>query len=392
MAPATASSRNGAMVASASAVLALKAAAAAATAALLVANARADAVPPPSWQPAVAALDMLWTPSDANISANVNAGIGNGFLGTMIHSVNLYASGVYNGYGCSTPSHGVRIPATNNVNITGTSVSDAALNVAEATYYRRSWLDPSAPGSCTVNSTSTCSNAPGRVWVEQRWYAHRLLSSIMVMEVEVLDTDEYAQSRRGQHRGDSSNPAGAAASPYVMLQLANDDGGPSPDALFLPVPVPPAAGYSIINGSTIIPETNSSGLQALAVLTTNLGSGASNMLAVSAPSVTYAFFTVVRTTVETPAAALVAGVQADYAVALQFAANGTLHSSHVAEWAETIWASGVDIVGRPDVALAVNTSLYAIASSARGDRPTSTTPGGLQVSRATRPLPLRVVP
>ena len=51
----------------------------------------------------------------------------------------------------------------------------------------------------------------------------------------------------------------------------------------------------------------------------------------------------VRTSVETAPADLVAAVQTDWAVAAGFAADGTLHARHVAEWEETVWVGGLPL-------------------------------------------------
>ena len=96
----------------------------------------------------------------------------------------------------------------------------------------------------------------------------------------------------------------------------------------------------------------------------------------SAPTETFFFVTVIRTSIETAPSDLLAAAEADYAAASALAQAGTLHSTHVAEWAETIWASGFE-TDRFDVARAVNSSLYAILSSIRNDRPFGSAPGGL---------------
>jgi len=119
----------------------------------------------------------------------------------------------------------------------------------------------------------------------------------------------------------------------------------------------------------------------VAVLTTALPPSGLLAVPVASAASTFFFLSVVRTTIETPVAAappgqLVAAAAADYAAATQLAASGTLHSSHVAEWGATVWTSGFSS-DRRDVALAVNSSLYAIISSLRPDRPFSTSPGGL---------------
>jgi len=96
----------------------------------------------------------------------------------------------------------------------------------------------------------------------------------------------------------------------------------------------------------------------------------------AAPYATATFFTVVRTSLETPSNDLEAATIADYGAALQSAAAGTLHKEHALEWEKTIWASGFE-TDRGDLAAAVNSSLYAIMSSVRNDREYGLSPGGL---------------
>ena len=70
--------------------------------------------------------------------------------------------------------------------------------------------------------------------------------------------------------------------PFAMLRLVNTGGGASGDITFAPVPVAPGSGYSIVNGSTNVAETNMSGLEGVCVLTTDLP--ASGALAVPSAS------------------------------------------------------------------------------------------------------------
>jgi hypothetical protein len=53
-----------------------------------------------------------------------------------------------------------------------------------------------------------------------------------------------------------------------------------------------------------------------------------------------------------------------------------LFAEHTAEWA-TVWQAGFEVAGRPDVAAAVNASLYYLLSSVRPDTTHSLSPGGL---------------
>ena len=153
--------------------------------------------PPPDWAPKILARDMLFTPDDTGIPASHMPMIGNGFLATQISSDSIFIAGVFSGYLTKDPSHRARLPATASIAAPGAIVGPAALDVREATYFRRSYLDPSPPGACTPASPASCSNAPGRITIEQRWYAHRSRPAVMVMEVQVLP----------------AQPGGAAAAP-----------------------------------------------------------------------------------------------------------------------------------------------------------------------------------
>ena len=325
---------------------------------------------PATWLPRIAAADMLYSPQDEMLPSTSLPMVGNGMLATQIMSDSIWVSGLYNGH-LDTVSHRARIPATNAVPAPGLE-SAAALDVREATYFRRSWLDPAAPGACTAASKTSCSNAATRIFIEQRWFAHRALPSVLVMEVQILPGGNGADKGVGAD-------AGADAPPFAMLLLANEPGAPSGDISFVPVPpsVPGNAPYTIVNGSTMIPEASYSPLLAACVLTSVFPP--SGMLAVPAgePYATAFFITVIRTTVETPAAELVDAAEADYAAAAALAADGKLRSSHIAEWAETVWAPAGFETDRFDTARAVNSSLYAIVSSFRVDRPWSSAPGGL---------------
>ena len=48
------------------------------------------------------------------LSIDVNPMIGNGRLASVIYSIDLFHSGLFNGKGNSTPSHRARIPSTIN--------------------------------------------------------------------------------------------------------------------------------------------------------------------------------------------------------------------------------------------------------------------------------------
>jgi hypothetical protein len=315
---------------------------------------------PSDWVESYLQADLLFAPSDSSVNPSQLPEIGNGFLATQLMTESIWVSGLFNGYLTETPSHRARIPATNAISAPGTE-SAAALHIRNATYYRRSYIDPSG-GTCSLTSTDSCSNAAARIIIEQRWYAHRSLPSLMVMELQILPTSS------------TTNPPDATV--FAMLKLTNHPGGPSGDINFTTVNTDPNSPYTILNGTTLIAETNSSSLQAVSIVTTNLPSSGLLAIDVLNPFDTTYFFTVIRTTIETAANDLVEAALVDYEAAEGLSISGTLHSTHVAEWASTIWTVGYE-TDRFDVAQAVNSSIYAILSSVRNDRPFGLSPGGL---------------
>ena len=78
-----------------------------------------------------------------------------------------------------------------------------------------------------------------------------------------------------------------------------------------------------------------------------------------------------------PVERLLGAAHADYVTAVSLARDGVLRASHVAAWASEVWIGGVEIGGRPDVAAVANASLYSLASYLRPDWPFGSSPGGL---------------
>ena len=319
---------------------------------------------------------MLWAPAgDGSVAPDNLPMIGNGFLAQQLMADSLYCAGVFAGHGLEHGSHRARIPSPLAVPAPGPLAGPAALDVRRATYYRRSVLAPAAPGGapCTAASIVSCVNARGPVTVEQRWYAHRALPSLAVMVVAVSA---------------SASAAPTGSGPYAVLRLSSTGMAPSADFNFSGVPAPPACGapgacaaqVGTTQGGTECPPGECGRIVTqpftVALLSTPLPAVLVVADAAAAAAAPAYFFTVVRTSIETPVAALVEAAGQDFAAAGALAAAGTLHAAHAAEWAETVWGSGFS-TDRADAALAVNTSLYSIVSSLRADRPFSTSPGGL---------------
>lgn len=194
---------------------------------------------PSSWTPRIESMNMFYTWNDSTVEMvrttdnttgicigifwvslslltddeqNKMPMIGNGFLGGIIGGDGFYVSGVFSGLSDKTPSQRARFPATLNVGPPGKN-GHCALDVARATYFRRSYIEPSSD-VCNLLSNKTCTNSDGIVWIEQRWYAHQVLEHIMVMEIEVLKNQSEESSQ------DESKP-------FAVLMLENNSGGPS---------------------------------------------------------------------------------------------------------------------------------------------------------------------
>lgn len=95
---------------------------------------------------------------------------------------------------------------------------------------------------------------------------------------------------------------------------------------------------------------------------------------------TLTFITATRSSLDVVSTTTVAiASQKDFKEAKALVENGdvgNLRAAHVDAWKE-LWQSGIEIEGRPDVAMAVNASLFAILSSVRDDWAHGLAPGGL---------------
>lgn len=377
---------------------------------------------PPEWRPDAEAASLLYVETDGGLPATQMPAVGNGYLATQIGSDAVYVAGVFNGAATEAPSHRARIPSPVNFRPPGNQ-QHAALHLREATYYRRSWIPaykdawfgfaPCGPWWANTAADS-CTASTAKLWVEQRWYAHRVLRSVLVHEVEVIGDDatvagvmEARHLRRGSsplyrkpyaapedvvRDGEAISQPGNAR-PLALLKMVNNPGPASPDigfhdmtASYRGVHEGCGVTWSLRVGNIKAPETADSEVVAVAVLT----SGPiphDGHLSVTKSGVAYPLITVVKTSLDlppgTPAGsledALVAAAVDDYRLATWLAQDGLLHATHVAAWA-SLWRAGVSVGGRPDIAPLLNASLYSIVSNSRSDWPWGPSPGGLSTN------------
>ena len=231
---------------------------------LLVSLSRAQ---PASWASDIARSDKLWAQSDAAVGAEQMPIVGNGLLAMQVAGDSLFVAGLFNGKLTGNgfgPCHRAAIPsdvgALASVPAPG-APADAALDVRRAAYFRRSFVDPSPACSAASNASCATTAQAARVWIEQRFFAHRSLPSVFVMEVEALPEDSGAV-------GVGSTAGGyTGGAPIAYLRLTPT---PAYAATDLNLTAAPGSATTVLRtGWTQIQETPATPLQGVAVLSTN---------------------------------------------------------------------------------------------------------------------------
>lgn len=280
--------------------------------------------------------------------------IANGYVGTIQGSDAIFAGGLFNGDATGKfghASHRARIPAYKVSILTGSGgapaedPSGSALDVQRATYFHRS--------------------AVGDLLVEQRWYAHASRPSVLVHEVELVNSGATPVN---------ITLSGAISSPSSELIL-NRSTGPSP------------SDYAVSGENVVAEDAQTSGggnHTALAFIASTpcdtpgeampaLDDCTALVTVAPGANLTKYFITTVVTSLNSSNPLL-------DATAIHRAARAdttTLRSEHEAAWAER-WARGsVAVEGDLALAQAANASLYSLRASIRDDFPFGLSPGGL---------------
>eukprot|EP01040_Poterioochromonas_malhamensis_P014844 gene14844-16507_t len=261
--------------------------------------------------------------------------IGNGYLSHSkgVRSDTMFISGVFNGE-TTSPSHRARIPALYAVTIPNTTTTGALLDIEDGIYHRR--------GTFKVSPASS---------YELSWYAHRSLRGLYVLELQVnLDKD----------------------TPSITFAVSNNGGKESEDIKFEAAVSLSSSTFSQC-GITLIPETSTGSTTTVCFVADSIPSSITIDQSLSGKKLIYV--TAYRTSLDSSSP--LDSAKADYADARTLTdENNSLFQKHTAEW-KNVWQSGIEISGRPDVAVAVNASLFAILSSVRSDWPYGLAPGGL---------------
>jgi hypothetical protein len=99
--------------------------------------------------------------------------------------------------------------------------------------------------------------------------------------------------------------------------------------------------YTLQNGSTLVSETNTSGLTTVAIASSSLP----EFLIVTANNSLFTFVTAVRTSIETNVSEVVSEAVGDWSIGNTLAENGSLWMAHADEWMGNVWSSRVEFVG-----------------------------------------------
>jgi hypothetical protein len=349
---------------------------------------------------------MLYTQKEPE-RPELQASVGNGYIGTTIGSNSLYIGGVFNRvywYPEIDHSRRSRMPTTTRITIDQAISFASALDLQRGVYYRRSYIRVGLESESESESESDISatgSSSCLVLTEQRWYAHRKKWSLIMHELEV----DTSHCRRG---GGSGN--------FVNITITEDDGGPTDDVFFRKVGEYGPQNYEIFEGTTVRTEIDGGTLIKVAYARWNSQKLTSLQVPLGVSSTVFYFPTVYRTSLDTsPQTPQCLGPFSDenncgsvgitqdtcvkagccyqpktgrcfFNVDVKEAALSDLRaamgrpekllSTHMEEWAQMLEA-GIELEGDLELAKIVNASYYYILSSIREGWPYSVSPGGL---------------
>jgi hypothetical protein len=329
-------------------------------------------VPSPAadWQRKVDAVDALFSADDSALPWRSQAGLGNGMLGGVISGSLLNMAGVFSGsVRASVPTALLSARLGSATAADPLTPRGALLDLREAIYSRRySGRLPPPNGSCADH---------GVYGVEQRFYAHRAVPSLVVMEVDV------------------TVPCGCQWGRNLTLVVSHDRpdtgglGKQLPTVKFTNTSETLVKGASVSIGTTVHPEGGAlpgkAAVLEVVTVATRVPAGIEVPSAQRCGNFSHRFLHVVRSSLNGTVDVLSAA-RVDYAKAMAARrytvttaaprAPDGLRRAHVAAWA-VLWRSGLEVGGRREAAVAANASLYAVLSSLRADWPYGCSPTGL---------------
>ncbi|XP_046585029.1 protein-glucosylgalactosylhydroxylysine glucosidase-like [Haliotis rubra] len=270
-----------------------------------------DKVPPSALPQDATVFEFDKYPSDERLWPE----IGNGHVATVVKGDSMFMNGLYNGK--ERDSHRARLPSTVAVSITSITPSNVTkkfvLDIGRGVYYERY-------------------NGDG-FYVELRIYAHRVVTSVLAIELIIADTS-------GNRNGNITvtlNVNNGTASEDVTWTNVDDNGQ-----------------ITLKSGHTKEAEYDAMApVTPVTVFSSNIPSSLSLPVGISKEDVV--FFT----SINVDKSKAIEG----FNQAMELMANGTLYSSHVAAWRD-VWEKGrVDVEGNLTLARINYACLYYLTSS-----------------------------
>jgi hypothetical protein len=344
---------------------------------------------PADWQQKIAGADALYS-ADDRLPWRSQAGLGNGLLGTAISSGLIHLSGVYSN---STRASLVTDYPSATLSGPGLEPAGALLDIRSATYTRRQ--ASTKGGQCAYTT-------------EQRWYAHRARPSLFVMELDIAspcdcEWNEDLELQVGHNCTDGTEGCPTTSETLNITEKSRPGSttvavGTTAFAEGQGRPLPVAVVRTTLPKTLRVPFSsrtrceNTSLRYVLAVRSSlSVPGGANASIKAVEEAATAGIIHTVLTrhapysyvtrmyralyTILTRHAPYSYAILIDYGDAMAIA-NTTLHAQHVEAWGE-IWQAGLEVGGRTEAAVAVNTSLYTVISSLRDDWPYSCCGTGL---------------
>lgn len=234
----------------------------------------------------------------------------NGHVATVVHSDTMYMSGLYNGYNIT--SHRARLQANSSVSITGfdfdVNTSNYTLDVGRGLYIEQYTSE--------------------YVTVTLKTYAHQLLYTLMITEIEVI------------------NGYGGP----VHLNLSHDQGPPSDDIVISNCTI--LGDFSLFQGKTKEAEYNDKDRPEFMVISSLVP----DSLTIPAGEAVRRLF---LTSIDyVPRTAL-----NYFQIGLGFFLNGILESSHTQAWENKIWRKGrIDVGGNKNMSRINYAAMYYLLS------------------------------
>ena len=286
--------------------------------------------------------------------SGLNPSVGNGLIGWVVGTDSVFSAGLFCAVRHLLLFQGaqrcrIALPPVLNTTIAG------ALSLGLSLDLRRAVVTESLA-------------LPNGARAQRRWYAHRLVPSVLVLEVEVDNRNGTAPFAAELDTVPVRESTDLRLSPVAPSQL------PDGAEALVGRNVQPEKGAAVANVAIV---------SSAAVTNVTVGAGQSRTLAYLVSIQTdVPRLNASRSSPRSPRSSRssrsspLAAAKANWVAARASFRVGTLLATHARAW-DRLWEGGVDVEGNESLARQINASLYYLLSSTRADVPYPLGPGGL---------------